>query len=459
MADATNTYNEGLDLITVDPEELRVGLLTMLEEGVGEALYPGDERRIYGEALVAVLMSLYFVVNDSVRQSLLAFARGQVLDAIGERVNAHRLEGIKAKTILRFSMTEARDVNTYIPQWTKVAAGDYYFATDEETVIPAGAYYVDVVASALEPGSAYNGILAGSITTIIDQIAYVSGVTNTSETVGGEDGEPYTVDGDNAYRERIRLAPEAFSVAGPKGAYEYWTKTADAGIIDSIAITPTVDMEQIACVNDGAVVLYIDGVHLATLEVYPHGGETAAVYGEDYTLLYSGGKLTLEIAEDGALAGAEMLDLKGKRDLAGHVMIYVLMTGAQLPTAAQCESIREVVAADNIRPMNDYVEVHAPERVEYDLDVTYYTNGANAAAVLSTVEGESGAVARYTEWQGTKIGRSINPDELRKYILKPDWSDAAVGAYRVEITSPEYTELAENQVAVLRNLTVNRIVE
>ena len=68
-------------------------------------LYPGDERRIFGEGLVAVFVALYNSLDDTGRQTLLRYARGEVLDAIGERLDVHRLEGSPAKTTMRFSVS------------------------------------------------------------------------------------------------------------------------------------------------------------------------------------------------------------------------------------------------------------------------------------------------------------------------------------------------------------------
>ena len=44
-------------------------------------------------------------LNDVGRQTLLRYARGEVLDAIGERQDVKRLEGTPAKTTMRFSVS------------------------------------------------------------------------------------------------------------------------------------------------------------------------------------------------------------------------------------------------------------------------------------------------------------------------------------------------------------------
>lgn len=64
MSDETNTYGEDIHLTTIDSSTIYTELITALEKGAGEPLYPGDERRIYGEALVAVFVALYNKLDD-----------------------------------------------------------------------------------------------------------------------------------------------------------------------------------------------------------------------------------------------------------------------------------------------------------------------------------------------------------------------------------------------------------
>ena len=73
-----------LNFITIDSSEIYDTIITALENGCSDELYPGDERRIFGEALVAVIVATFNSVNDACRQRLLRYARGEVLDALGE---------------------------------------------------------------------------------------------------------------------------------------------------------------------------------------------------------------------------------------------------------------------------------------------------------------------------------------------------------------------------------------
>ncbi len=72
-----------LNFITTDSQEIHATIIGELENGVAEPLYPGDERRLFGEALVPLFVAMYNAVNDAARQKMLRYARGPVLDALG----------------------------------------------------------------------------------------------------------------------------------------------------------------------------------------------------------------------------------------------------------------------------------------------------------------------------------------------------------------------------------------
>ena len=80
-----------ISFIETDSEKLYNTVITTLEKSVGEPLYPGDERRIFGDAIVAVVLAVYSRANDACKQKMLRYARGEVLDALGERYACYRI--------------------------------------------------------------------------------------------------------------------------------------------------------------------------------------------------------------------------------------------------------------------------------------------------------------------------------------------------------------------------------
>lgn len=228
-----------IQFLETDALEIYNTTLEEFTDWLGEALYPGDERRIFAETVAMILMGVYSKIDDAAKQRLLRYARGEVLDALGERLHVERLPPEAASDIFRFSVEEARQQNIVIPQGTRITQdGEIYFATDNVAIIEAGQLSVDVQGTCTTAGEAYNNINAGGITTLVDKIPYVS-VTNLNGTTGGDDGEPYTEEGDDRYRERIHLAPTSFSVAGPDEAYKYYTLSANAQIVDAYIDVPS----------------------------------------------------------------------------------------------------------------------------------------------------------------------------------------------------------------------------
>lgn len=224
-----------LQFIETDAGQIYDFIMYVLENGVTEELYPGDERRIFGEALAVLTLALYSTMNDSAKQATLRYARGEVLDALGEFAGVYRIEAMPAMTTLRFSLKEAINQNIIIPKGTR-ATSDYtrYFATTETAVLQAGSLYVDIEAESTEGGSSYNGIPEGEINVLVDLIPYIDKVSNTTETIGGGD-----VESDEDLRQRIRLSPSGKSTAGPKNAYRYFAISADSSVADAHVDSPS----------------------------------------------------------------------------------------------------------------------------------------------------------------------------------------------------------------------------
>lgn len=365
------------DFVETDSAKLYTSIIGSLMDNCNEALYPGDERRIFGEAIVALFVSLYSEFNDKMKQRTLQYARGAVLDALGDRYNVSRVEPTSASAVFRFSVSDAQAENIIIPTGTRITSdGSMYFATDETAVLSAGDSYVDIVGTCSEGGAAYNGLAPGMVATLVDLIPYISGVENITATAGGADGEPYTEAGDESYKERIRLAPAALSTAGPESAYRYFVMSADPNIID-VAIECPEDQPNV-------------------------------------------------------------------------VNLYPLMTGGELPGEDVLEKILTVLG-DDVRPMTDKVNAIAPTVVEYDVEIKYYTTKDNEAATIEAIEGEGGAIDQYNEWQTAALGRDINPDQLRRFVLAPA---SGTGALRIDVVKPTYEELSKSQIAKLSGVPI-----
>ena len=371
-----------IQFISTDTRQMYQSMVSGVEEQLGEELFQGDERRLYTEALVAVFAQLFAAVNDACRQRLLRYARGEVLDALGENRGVTRNSSVKATCTVRFSLETAIGSNIIIPKGTRVTSDNVrYFETDVTSVLAAGMTYEDVPCTAKEGGSVYNGITIGEINILVDQVPYIDEVSNTTSTDGGSDEET-----DDEYRDRIRIALSAVSVAGPASYYKYLAINADPSIADAYVDTPS----------------------------------------------------------------------------AGTVRITPICYGGEVPDENMIAKVLAACSADDVRPLTDSVTVVAPSVEPYDIELKYYTTTEYESACIETMEGEDGAIARYNEWQTEELGRDINPDKLRAFMLAPSWeSDSIlVGCTRVTITSPTYEQLDARTVAQFSGtITVTHEVE
>ena len=124
----------------------------------------------------------------------------------------------------------------------------------------------------------------------------------------------------------------------------------------------------------------------------------------------------------------------------GKVDVYVLMADGSMPGEELLQELQDYLTEERIRPMTDLVTVKKPEAVEFSIDLTYYINRSDQAKAVTIQENVKKAVAEYTTWQTSEIGRDINPDELVQRIK-------AAGAKRVELTAPTFAVVGETQVA------------
>lgn len=437
------------EFITTDSSVILDEILTSLEASVAEPLYPGDERRIFGEALAPLFVAMYNAMNDAARQKMLRYARGDVLDALGERVGVERISPTEAVTTLRFTLLEAVTENVIIPEGTRATSDSTrYFETTGTAVIEAGQLSVDVPAASVGGGTEFNGIPIGAINVIVDSIVYVDSVSNTTVTHGGDDEE-----NDDSLRERIRVAPSKLSTAGPVNGYKYWAMSADSSIADVSVKSDQETIERTLTVAGGKA--YKGGSKLIpdTLKVYlPGGGEAEAE--TDYTATYEDDLLTITIVEGGALEEADSIDIEIDETNDGVVKIVPICEGGELPDPAILAKVLAACSASEVRPLTDVVKVEAPREHSYDIELTYYTTAADESAVIRTIEAEGGAIDQYNQWQSAELGRDINPDKLRALILAPV-GEGTVGAARVVITSPVFTEI--NDVTIAR-FSGNKII-
>jgi phage-related baseplate assembly protein len=230
------------------PEQIEAEILAYIEAETGIKPAPADPRRKFIQALVAWAAQQRAVIDYTGKQNLLAYAVDAFLDHIGASRHTPRIEAKAATATQRFYLSVAQQQT--IPAGTRVTAGDnVFFETTQAVTVQIGQTYADVEVRCTEPGAKGNGYAIGQLNQLVDPIQWVSRTENITVTSGGAD-----VEANDPYAERIRLAPESFSVAGPEGAYVYWAKTASADIVDVLVGSPSPgEVEIRPLLKDGGI--------------------------------------------------------------------------------------------------------------------------------------------------------------------------------------------------------------
>jgi phage-related baseplate assembly protein len=210
---------------------------TVYEESTGESktLADGDPVRIWIYAQALRLYGAYQLIDQAAKYNLLKYSTGDYLDNLAALVGITREAAEAATVTMRFTLSAAQSSAVGIAAGTRVSPdGTVFFATTKYVEVVAGDTYVDVTAECQDTGTTGNGYLAGQIATLVDPIQYVASVTNTTDSQGGTNEED-----DDTLRGRIFQKPDSFSVAGPTGAYEYFTKEYSSSVLDVKVSSPS----------------------------------------------------------------------------------------------------------------------------------------------------------------------------------------------------------------------------
>lgn len=222
-----------IDFVETDSATIQAEIINKYEQVSGRSLATGDPVRLFLLAIADIIIQQREAINIAGQQNLLSYAQGEYLDALGQYLAVTRLPASSAVTTIKFTLSQSLADAYTIPAGCQITNGIVTFATDSELVITAGNLTATAPATCTVSGETGNDYLAGQINTIVNPMTFVASAENSTTTSGGADEES-----DEDFAERIRLAPNAFSVAGPTKAYEFHTYSVSSAIIDVSVTTP-----------------------------------------------------------------------------------------------------------------------------------------------------------------------------------------------------------------------------
>lgn len=217
-----------------DVNAITSDMISFYETATGKTLQPAQPERLLINAFAYREALLRNAINDACLQNLVNFSRFPILDYLGQLVGVTRLVPQKAVTTIEFTFNTGHGSIT-IPQGTRVTngAGSIIFEVETTTILSVGIDIIEIKCISQNTGKVNNGYLAGSLNILLDSLTAFASCSNLDDTSGGSDEET-----DEQLRERIKLSPSRYSVAGPIEAYKYFAFSANPEIIDVAVISP-----------------------------------------------------------------------------------------------------------------------------------------------------------------------------------------------------------------------------
>jgi phage-related baseplate assembly protein len=197
-------------------------------------LADGDPVRIWIYSQVLKLYHAYMLIEDSAKQNLLNYSKGDNLENLGARIGVKRDKGKKSITTMKLTLSSPQNKVISIPKGTRFTPGNQvYFKTLEYDEIPELQTEYNIIAECTEAGFIGNNFQPGQINILVDPLPYVKSVENIDVSEGGED-----VESDESLTRKIYLKPESFSTAGPELAYNFFVLEYSSKILDVSVVTP-----------------------------------------------------------------------------------------------------------------------------------------------------------------------------------------------------------------------------
>ena len=172
------------------------------------------------------------------------------------------------------------------------------------------------------------------------------------------------------------------------------------------------------------------------------GGGDAATDEEFYELL----RLSMDAYSTAGARGSyiywamqvdtKIADVIAASPTPGVVKLYVLMNDGSIATKEIKDKVLAACSADDRRPLTDLVSVEDPQKVTYNVDLTYYIQDDAEVSAEELALAVAAKVGEFTDWQSAKLGRDINPSRLISMLME-------TGIKRVELEEPAFTSLKD----------------
>ncbi len=224
--------------VSTDSADIVADLTQRYEEITQRTLLPADPDKLFIQWIAGIIVQMRHLINYAANQNIPSRAVGENLDALGEMIfNVSRPAAAPAECLMRFEISAPQETAITIPKGTRAtdSSGTLMWLTIEDAVVEIGAVFAEVKAICDTAGTIGNGYAAGQINTLVDvdSVLFYAACGNIETSHSGREKAT-----DAEYYDLMRASLEAYSTAGPKGAYEYHAKAVSSEIGDVCAINP-----------------------------------------------------------------------------------------------------------------------------------------------------------------------------------------------------------------------------
>lgn len=223
------------DFFAADAAQIESEIKSFYESLTGKTLNPADTETFLFKTMVFREVIYRNNNNSAALQNLAAFATFPVLDYLAQNVGIiGRNAAQKATTKIEFVLQTGHP-NLVIQAGTRISHenGTPVFEVPEDVLVVSGVDTIEIECISVDSGVLANGFASGTIKVLLDTFTYFDSCENTTITSGGSEEET-----DEQLRERIYLAPAAFSSCGPIDAYKFFALSAHPDIIDVAVVGP-----------------------------------------------------------------------------------------------------------------------------------------------------------------------------------------------------------------------------
>lgn len=226
-----------VQFVDTDVDNIIAELTQAYELITGTTVKPSSPQKLFISWVADAIMQSRVGINYAANQNIPSRAEGENLDALGELFfDKDRPEATAATVTMRFYLSAAQETSVVIPAGTRVspADGEPIFETEEDVLIGIGETQADAHCVCQTAGTAGNGYAAGQINNLIDPFPYYERCENITASDGGTARAT-----DDEYYALMVASEDAYSCAGARGAYEYWSKSVSTDIADVIVTSPS----------------------------------------------------------------------------------------------------------------------------------------------------------------------------------------------------------------------------